>query len=53
MTIPPIDRSEREQCLDDVLTTQFRAVDAGREPSRELLFQLHPDPATGEGARAR
>ena len=43
MTIQPLDQSNREQCLDDVLTAYFKAVDAGHAPEREELFELHPE----------
>ena len=46
MAIQPLDQSNREQCLDDVLTVYFKAVDAGQAPEREELFDLHPEIAT-------
>jgi tRNA A-37 threonylcarbamoyl transferase component Bud32/tetratricopeptide (TPR) repeat protein len=43
MATQPLDQSNREQLLDDVLTAHFKAVDAGQTPDREALFELHPD----------
>ncbi len=43
MSTQPLDQSNREQCLDDVLTVYFKALDSGEQPGREQLFEHYPE----------
>src|SRR5262245_28577847 len=42
MTTRPLDYSEREQCLDDILTAYFKAVEAGQAPDRDEICAQNP-----------